>query len=481
MSSLKKEIVRFLRQFHFIRLGKRTVALGRSIPFLFEIKNFRKLYRKKKFFISRDILRDYALLKRTGYVPSIQLRQKLLTSSPALSLHVAHTCNLTCDYCFVKEGMRQGHVKLMSPDTAQKAVNFFYQSIVPKKNQIIFVGGEPLLNMPAIKAAIQEVRKHPGHKTKLSIVTNGTLLDREKASFLNRNKVRLCISYDGIQEEHDRKRHFKDGGKTSRKILDNIIMLNQMGIEVAAIKATIARDSAYSMLDFAKSFHKIPVHPSKMRLTYEFSYPAEGLKNRTISEMKEFYDDILKNAKRRKKILEEFSLNGDEGFLYKLCFPKQQSEEGCGFSKNKVLVTPDGNFYFCDLLVNKEEFHIGSLWEGVDHVRLARLRKFFRMDTEKCKNCFARSICTQCCPLINVNKRVIAERCKINKHQCKTMLEVYLRLKPEDLRSLYKHSSLPEEKKAPMEKAMAVGWGLRNALQQNTSELKPLNLLPFAD
>ena len=42
----------------------------------------------------------------------------------ALCLHVAHTCNLNCSYCFASQGKYQGDRALMSFETGKRAFNF---------------------------------------------------------------------------------------------------------------------------------------------------------------------------------------------------------------------------------------------------------------------------------------------------------------------------------------------------------------------
>ena len=42
----------------------------------------------------------------------------------ALCLHVAHTCNLNCSYCFAAQGRYQGELALMSRDVCKRAMEF---------------------------------------------------------------------------------------------------------------------------------------------------------------------------------------------------------------------------------------------------------------------------------------------------------------------------------------------------------------------
>ena len=64
----------------------------------------------------------------------------------ALCLHVAHTCNLTCSYCFARQGNFQGTDALMSLEVGKRAIDFLIENSGNRHNlEVDFFGGEPLL------------------------------------------------------------------------------------------------------------------------------------------------------------------------------------------------------------------------------------------------------------------------------------------------------------------------------------------------
>ncbi|MDD2221549.1 MAG: 4Fe-4S cluster-binding domain-containing protein, partial [Clostridia bacterium] len=65
----------------------------------------------------------------------------------ALCLHVAHTCNLTCDYCFAAQGKFHGERALMSFEVGKQALDFLVANSGSRRNlEVDFFGGEPLCN-----------------------------------------------------------------------------------------------------------------------------------------------------------------------------------------------------------------------------------------------------------------------------------------------------------------------------------------------
>ena len=73
----------------------------------------------------------------------------------ALCLHVAHTCNLNCTYCFASQGKYHGKEALMSYETACRAIDFLVEHSGDRRNlEVDFFGGEPLMNWDVVKKTV---------------------------------------------------------------------------------------------------------------------------------------------------------------------------------------------------------------------------------------------------------------------------------------------------------------------------------------
>ena len=60
----------------------------------------------------------------------------------ALCLHVAHTCNLNCSYCFASQGKYHGERAIMSLDVAKRALDFLVENSGTRHNlEVDFFGG----------------------------------------------------------------------------------------------------------------------------------------------------------------------------------------------------------------------------------------------------------------------------------------------------------------------------------------------------
>nr|WP_312045246.1 4Fe-4S cluster-binding domain-containing protein [Anaerotignum sp.] len=60
----------------------------------------------------------------------------------ALCLHVAHTCNLNCSYCFARQGQYQGERAIMTFEVGKQALDFLIANSGNRVNlEVDFFGG----------------------------------------------------------------------------------------------------------------------------------------------------------------------------------------------------------------------------------------------------------------------------------------------------------------------------------------------------
>ena len=103
----------------------------------------------------RDCIDDVEALKQAGklYTPDTfadmagTFKERSGDVVKALCLHVAHTCNLNCSYCFASQGKYHGDRALMSFEVGKQALDFLMDHSGSRTNlEVDFFGGEPLMN-----------------------------------------------------------------------------------------------------------------------------------------------------------------------------------------------------------------------------------------------------------------------------------------------------------------------------------------------
>lgn len=141
----------------------------------------------------------------------------------ALCLHIAHTCNLNCSYCFASQGKYQGERALMSFEVGKQAFDFLVANSGSRKNlEVDFFGGEPLMNWDVVKQLVayaRSIEKEHNKNFRFTLTTNGVLIDDDVIDFLNKEMDNVVLSLDGRKEVHDRFRVDYAGNGSYDKIL----------------------------------------------------------------------------------------------------------------------------------------------------------------------------------------------------------------------------------------------------------------------
>ena len=136
------------------------------------------------------------------------LKQRTGGVIKALCLHVAHTCNLNCSYCFASQGKYHGERAVMSFEVGKQALDFLVAHSGSRRNlEVDFFGGEPLMVFDVVKELVayaRSIEKEAGKNFRFTLTTNGMLIDDEVIDFCNREMSNVVLSLDGRREVHDR-------------------------------------------------------------------------------------------------------------------------------------------------------------------------------------------------------------------------------------------------------------------------------------
>lgn len=97
--------------------------------------------------------------------------KKRNTVIKALCLHIAHTCNLNCEYCFASQGKYHGERALMSFEVGKRAIDFLIENSGSRVNlEVDFFGGEPLMNFDVVKQIVAYARSIEKEHNKTSVL-----------------------------------------------------------------------------------------------------------------------------------------------------------------------------------------------------------------------------------------------------------------------------------------------------------------------
>ena len=356
----------------------------------------------------RQCIDDVASLKESGKLWSPDTYENLAfdfknrnTVVKALCLHVAHTCNLNCSYCFASQGRYQGDRALMSFEVGKRAMDFLIENSGTRRNlEVDFFGGEPLMNFDVVKQLVAYARsreKECGKHFRFTLTTNGVLIDDDVIDFANREMSNVVLSIDGRKEVHDRMRPFRGGQGSYDLIVPKFQKLAESrNQEKYYIRGTFTRNN----LDFSKDvehfadlgFKQMSIEPVVGDDTEPYAIQKEDL-----PQIFEEYDKLAKFLIEREKSGRGFNFFH---FMIDLeggpCVSKRLS--GCGSGTEYLAVTPWGDFYPCHQFVGQEEFLMGNVDEGITKPEIAEeFRGCSVYSKESCRTCFARFYCSGGC------------------------------------------------------------------------------------
>ena len=349
----------------------------------------------------QELIDGEALFTKDTYEDYIMDFKKRPTVVKALCLHIAHDCNLACQYCFAEEGEYHGRRALMSFEVGKKALDFLIANSGSRRNlEVDFFGGEPLMNFQVVKDLVaygREQEKLHDKKFRFTLTTNGVLLNDEIMEFCNKEMGNVVLSIDGRKGVHDKMRPFRKGAGSYDLIVPKFRKFaesrNQDKYYVRGTFTHYNTDFAADVLHLADlGFKQISVEPVVAEPSEPYAITEEDL-----PKLFEEYDKLAAEMVERHKDGRDFNFFH---FMIDLeggpCVAKRLS--GCGSGTEYLAVTPWGDFYPCHQFVGNEKFLMGNVDEGVKNTELRDEFKCCNVYAkEKCKNCFAKFYCSGGC------------------------------------------------------------------------------------
>ena len=319
----------------------------------------------------------------------------------ALCLHIAHTCNLNCSYCFASQGKYHGERALMSFEVGKRALDFLIENSGSRRNlEVDFFGGEPLMNFDVVKRLVEYARSIEKEKNKnfrFTLTTNGVLVDDDVIDFANREMSNVVLSLDGRREVHDRYRVDYAGNGSWDKIVPKF----QKFVAARGGKNYYMRGTfTHANPDFLEDI-KVMLDLGFSELSMEPVVAAEGDPAALTEEDKAIvlkqYEQLAELMLRRDKEGKPFTF-----YHYMIdlkggpCIYKRIS--GCGSGTEYMAVTPWGDLYPCHQFVGDEKFKLGDIWNGVSNTEIQK--EFASCNVyarEECRDCWAKLYCSGGC------------------------------------------------------------------------------------
>ncbi|RQD70596.1 MAG: thioether cross-link-forming SCIFF peptide maturase [Tindallia sp. MSAO_Bac2] len=319
----------------------------------------------------------------------------------AMCLHVAHDCNLSCEYCFAAEGTFHGERGMMSEETGKKALDLLVKRSGSRRQlEVDFFGGEPLLNFPLIKKLVhygRSLEKTADKRFRFTLTTNGLALTEEIMDYINEEMDNVVLSLDGRRSVNDRMRKTLTGEGSYDAIQPRISqMVQKRGSKPYFVRGTFTARH----LDFAADV----IHMSDLGYDQISVEPVVGppemeyaLQENHIPIIEKEYEKLAEAYLQRKGTENEFRFFH---FILDLkqgpCMKKRAS--GCGAGTEYLAVTPEGDLYPCHQFVGQKDFCLGTVDSGpVNNSKLESFANATIYDKPACMDCWAKYYCSGGC------------------------------------------------------------------------------------
>lgn len=319
----------------------------------------------------------------------------------ALCLHIAHTCNLNCSYCFASQGKYHGERALMSYEVGKRALDFLVENSGSRHNlEVDFFGGEPLMNFDVVKKLVEYARSIEKEKNKhfrFTLTTNGVLVDDDVIDFANKEMSNVVLSLDGRKEVHDRFRVDYAGNGSWEKIVPKFQkFVKERGDKDYYMRGTFTHANP-DFLEDIKTMLDLGFTQLSMEPVVAAADDPSALTEEDKPIVEKQYEELAKLMLKRDKEGRPFTF-----YHYMIdlkggpCIYKRIS--GCGSGTEYMAVTPWGDLYPCHQFVGDEKFKLGDIYNGVTNKSMqnefASCNVYARPD---CADCWAKFYCSGGC------------------------------------------------------------------------------------
>ncbi|MBE6716812.1 MAG: thioether cross-link-forming SCIFF peptide maturase [Ruminococcaceae bacterium] len=330
-----------------------------------------------------------------------ELKKRTSGVVKALCLHIAHTCNLNCSYCFASQGKYHGDRAVMSFEVGKRALDFLVENSGTRKNlEVDFFGGEPLMNFTVVKQLVEYARsieKEKGKNFRFTLTTNGMLIDDDVIDFSNREMSNVVLSLDGRKDIHDRFRVDYQGRGSWEQIVPKFQkFVKERGNKNYYMRGTFTHrnpdflEDIRTMLDLG--FTELSMEPVVCA-----SDDPSALTEEDKPVVMEQYEKLAELMLKRHREGSPFAF-----YHYMIdlkggpCIYKRVS--GCGSGTEYMAVTPWGDLYPCHQFVGEDKFRLGSVFEGVTNTEIQDEFMSCNVYTRpECSDCWAKLYCSGGC------------------------------------------------------------------------------------
>lgn len=283
-----------------------------------------------------------------------------------LTITTTADCNLGCYYCYEKR--TEDRLELKDVEAVVALAEERLERSGKRSLHVDWYGGEPLMNLEFLEAAslaLQSMCERGQIGYSASIISNGTRWPEDVEDFVRRHKIRQAqISFDGLRENHDRRRHYRKGyapeGAASSfdqaaHLMDRLLDHVRVDVRINIDRAN--REDVIPFMGMARSRgwfsrrYKAVIQPARLA-----SYSERSSFMRDVELSLDEFDAIRALVRSEAGI--ETSVEESEA---PDGFPFPKTSVCAALADDSVVVGADGKHYRCGLQVTEPHRAVGRL------------------------------------------------------------------------------------------------------------------------
>ena len=302
-------------------------------------------------------------------------------------------CNLTCTYCHIQHAKQQHTSNEMTYQTLHQGLEMFkkYGGFDTDGSEIMFYGGEPFLKSDFIFYALKTIREY-SKNIRITIFTNGTLINSEIAAELLHYNVYVIVSLDGIRAVNNQARVYANGSGSYDDAVNGYWELAKHNIPVGI--SLVAGTHNIRTLDEDISVLSEMLKPLDIGISTLHLFPdAPNPNDIPIEEISYKLRKVQSNMRERGLYIEH---------IFRRLRPfVEQSKRiyDCPSCNTKLLITPWGTVGPCEAFMETEMFF--NPLDSFDLEKCDGREKWKNrvpLTMQECYSCPAISICGGGCP-----------------------------------------------------------------------------------
>lgn len=352
-------------------------------------------------------------------------------SLQALQLVVCTQCNLSCHYCYAHAGTYNCKQRLMDFATAKAALDIMFSEFNTIDN-IVFFGGEPLLNLSLISQVCEYVTENYSDRFKaFEMMSNLYSLSNAAIELIKKYKIQVSTSIDGT-ESLNAYRHTPDGENSYSSVAKNIQKLYRASKQPEAIEVTMSDLHSKSGYDSERIIKELSsVFPVK-KFTVNNVTDFDGRMSGHLYRLPDAQTGIDIDS-----FIETGICDVHINDFVAIITGKNNDLLLCSAGSGQLSIFPDGNIYPCHIycLDPHKKFLMGNVNSfskaNFEKVENAIVSFNSKSSYPSCSACVAKGICTSCmgtCLVTNAPLPHDDAFCKDRQRYYFTLIEEYARL-----------------------------------------------------